>query len=111
MSSQVRASYLTAQAFADPSIDIDPSYEFKVLFFVEYSQESLFTPTNPLVSLALQNASNGCATIQLTAPTNHVYEFQAATSGLSTNWQAIALATNLTGTVMFTNCQTGVYAQ
>ena len=78
--------------------------------FVEYSQDSLFTPTNP-VSLALQNVSNGCATIQLTTPTNHVYELQASSGGLSTNWQAVALATNVTGTVMFTNCQTGVDAQ
>ncbi len=100
----------SAQAYADPGIEIDPSYEFKDLFFVEYSQDSLFTPTNP-VSLALQNVSNGCATIQLTAPTNHVYELQASSGGLSTNWQAVALATNVTGTVMFTNCQTGVDAQ
>jgi hypothetical protein len=99
-----------AQASADPSIEIDPSYAFKDLFFVEYSQDNLFTPRNP-VSLALQNVSNGCATIQLTAPTNHVYELQAATDGLSTNWQAIALATNISGSVIFTNCQAAGYPQ
>ena len=77
---------------------------------MEYSQDSLFSPANP-VSVALQNVSSGCATIQLTAPTNHVYELQASASGLSTNWQAVALVTNVTGTVMFTNYQTGVDAQ
>jgi len=50
-----------------------------------------------------QNTANGSVTIQLRAPTNHVYEFQTVTNGLSGNWQATALATNVNGTLLFTN--------
>ena len=60
-------------------------------------------PLRPLLSIFPLNAAKGVLVIQLTAPNNHVYEFQAGSDCLSTNWQAIWVATNLTGTVLYTN--------
>jgi hypothetical protein len=57
-------------------------------------------PLRPLLSIFPLNATNGVLMIQLTAPTN-----QAASDCLSTNWQPIWVATNLTGNVLYTNSQ------
>jgi photosystem II stability/assembly factor-like uncharacterized protein len=62
-------------------------------------------PLPPLLSIFPLNAANGVLVIQLTAPTNHVYELQAASDCLSTNWQPTWVATNLTGSVLYTNSQ------
>ena len=62
-------------------------------------------PPRPLLSIFPLNAAHGVLVIQLTAPNNHVYELQAASDCLSTNWQPIGVATNLTGTVLYTNSQ------
>jgi photosystem II stability/assembly factor-like uncharacterized protein len=62
-------------------------------------------PIRPLLSIFPRNATNGVLVIQLTAPNNHVYELQAASDCLFTNWQPIGMATNLTGTVLYTNSQ------
>jgi photosystem II stability/assembly factor-like uncharacterized protein len=62
-------------------------------------------PPRPLLSIFPLNATNGALVIQLMAPSNHVYELQAASECLSTNWQPIWVATNLTGTVLYTNSQ------
>jgi hypothetical protein len=56
-------------------------------------------PLHPLLSIFPLNATNGVLVIELTAPNNHVYELQAASDCLSTNWQPIWVATNLTGKV------------
>jgi photosystem II stability/assembly factor-like uncharacterized protein len=62
-------------------------------------------PLRPLLSIFPVNATHGALVIQLTAPSNHVYELQAASDCLSPNWQPIWVATNLTGTVLYTNSQ------
>jgi photosystem II stability/assembly factor-like uncharacterized protein len=60
-------------------------------------------PPCPLLSIFPLNATNGVLVIQVTGPTNHVYEIQAVSDCLATNWQPIGVATNLTGTVLYTN--------
>ena len=62
-------------------------------------------PLRPLLSIFPLNATNGVLAIQVTGPTNHVYELQAASDCLATNWQPIWVATNLTGSVLYTNSQ------
>ncbi len=93
-----------AQAFADPSIQIDPSFTNRDQYFVEYRQDPLFSPVNPLV-LSLLNGTDGSPIVQLSGPTNVVYELQAATlcPADPTQWQAVASATNTTGSLYFTN--------
>jgi len=88
-----------AQAFADPSIDIDPAFTNQ--FYLEYRQDNLFVPLDPLQLAA--NAASGGLVLQLSGPTNVVYELQAATSFPATQWQAIGTFTNTGGTVSFTN--------
>ena len=62
-------------------------------------------PLRPLLSIFPLNATNSVLAIQVTGPTNHVYELQAASDCLATNWQPIGVATNLTGSVLYTNNQ------
>ena len=62
-------------------------------------------PLRPRLSIFPLNATNGVLAIQVTGPTNHVYELQAASDCLATNWQPIWVATNLTGSVLYTNSQ------
>ena len=59
----------------------------------------------PRLSIFPLSATNGVLVIQLTAPNNHVYELQAVSDCLSANWQPIGVATNLTGSVLYTNGQ------
>ena len=91
-----------AQAFADPSIDINPSFTNKDQFYVEYSPDPLFSPPNPLV-LSLLSGIGASPVVQLSGPTNVVYELQSATSFPATQWQATGTVTNTAGTVSFTN--------
>ena len=62
-------------------------------------------PLRPRLSIFPLSATNGVLVIQLTAPNNHVYELQAVSDCLSANWQPIGVATNLTGSVLYTNGQ------
>jgi hypothetical protein len=103
-----------AQAFADPSIDIDPTFAYKDQFYLEYRQDNLFVPLSPLqisieavASLAsgTTNTTSGGLVLQLTGPTNVVYELEAATSFPATQWLAIGTVTNTAGTLSFTNSQ------
>jgi len=91
-----------AQAFADPSIDIDPSFTNKDQFYVEYSPDPVFSPPNPLV-LSLLSGIGASPVVQLSGPTNVLYELQSATSFPATQWQATGTITNTAGTVSFTN--------
>jgi hypothetical protein len=91
-----------AQAFADPSIDIDPSFTNKDEFYVEYSPDPLFSPPNPLV-LSLLSGIGASTVVQLSGPTNVVYELQSATSFPATQWQVTGTVTNTAGTLSFTN--------
>ena len=92
-----------AQSFADPSIEIDPSFTNQ--FYVEYSQDPLFNPVNPL-ALALLCGADGSRVVQLSGPTNVVYQLQAATvcPAAPAQWQNVgSSATNTTGSLYFTN--------
>jgi len=100
----------SAQAIADPTVEIDPSYTYKEFLSVEWNTSSPVEPPNPLV-VSVQGVTNGTAYLLLNCLSNHVSAIEAATNLLSTNWVQIAEITNYTETVSFSDTDAGNYSQ
>ena len=100
----------TCEAFADPMIEIDPSYPYKGFYSLEFSENITPPPPNPVV-ISKTDVTNGCVTFQFTCPSNHVCEVQATTNLVTPDWQVIAVVTNSSGAVDFADGQTLRYPQ
>jgi hypothetical protein len=86
-------------AYADPSVEIDPSYQYANYFTLDFGKNPVFSPPTPM-SLCLTNLATNSVEILLTCPLNNVYGIQANSDLTTTNWTTLAVVTNLTGSAV-----------
>ena len=102
-----------ATAFADPVIEIDPSYPHRDSFRLEFSPNILSEPEDyvPMPRLFMQGTTNGRTSLKVIGRTNQVCLLETTTNMAHPGWQILALITNVAGTAFFTDAHPTIDAQ